>query len=107
MNNIEIKDDSLVRLRDSLEFVDDSRISILTQGVGDNTNATICIEECSELIKEITKKLRDPFRGTEPMIEEIADVIISIKILMNVYHLSKEELLEMYERKMDRNLKRK
>lgn len=91
----------------SVNFTKDERITILTNSLSDSSNATIAIEECSELIKEITKKVRNPERRNDTMVEEMADVLICLEILMYVYHISPEELDTMYETKMKRNLERK
>lgn len=70
----------------------------------------ICMEECSELIQAISKKIRDGEKIDEKhngnLCEEIADVFTSALMLVNYYGLSEEEIDKWFEFKQQRNLAR-
>lgn len=61
----------------------------------------MAIEEMSELTKEICKDFRGKL-DREHLIEELADVTITIDQLMLMYKISGNELQQMCERKMER-----
>ena len=63
------------------------------------------MEECSELIKEVSKSVRDVDNKKE-LTEEMVDVIISIQMLMRMCGVSQDELDREYNKKMKRNLLR-
>ena len=69
-------------------------------------NCIMAIEEMAELTKEVTKLARGYARKREWLIEEIADVEISLAILMDEFDVSRGEVDEEVGRKMNRNLKR-
>lgn len=68
-------------------------------------NKVICIEELSELQKEITKDLRGKLRR-EHLIEELADCHIVLQMVKELYNIKDNELFEMYDKKMERNISR-
>lgn len=68
-------------------------------------------EECSELIKAVTKLIRNPKGSTKPLrfdylksnlTEEIADVIICIEQMKAAYGISNSDIQEWVERKEER-----
>ena len=54
---------------------------------GMEQESIVCIEECSELQKEITKQLRGQGNRTA-MVLEMADVLVSIELLKKMYGIS-------------------
>ena len=78
---------------------------------GRNTELIICMEECSELIKEISKCIRsssgDIYAGCRKanvshLLEEMADVTICIQILQTAFDISDEDLKNIAQTKEDR-----
>jgi NTP pyrophosphatase (non-canonical NTP hydrolase) len=71
---------------------------------GEEETTTICMEECSELIKAISKCKRygcnDKYRDS--LVEEIADVLIIIGELKELYNLSEDEIEKVIESKIAR-----
>ena len=71
---------------------------------GIEQETTIAMEECSELIKAISKCKRygcvDKYRNN--LIEEIADVLIIINELQLIYDISDNDIENIKKYKMDR-----
>lgn len=71
---------------------------------GIEQETTIAMEECSELIKAISKCKRygcaDKYRDN--LIEEIADVLFIIDELKLIYNISDEAISEIKQYKIDR-----
>lgn len=61
----------------------------------------MAIEEMSELTKEICKDFRGKL-DREHLIEEMADVTITIDQLIMMYEISEEEIISMCIKKMER-----
>lgn len=84
---------------------------LLHANTAENNNA-ICMEECAELIQAISKMQRyglDSDEGVKAMmnlIEEMADVIICIDLLKEMYYIGDTTLDAMIDAKMARNLRR-
>ena len=76
--------------------------NIQYHGIEQETN--IAMEECSELIKAISKCKRygcvDKYRDN--LIEEIADVLIIINELQLIYDISNDDIENIKNTKMDR-----
>lgn len=81
------------------EVTDTYKQAIETYGV--RAQKLMAIEEMSELTKEICKDFRGKL-DREHLIEELADVTITIDQLMLMYKISGNELQQMCERKMER-----
>lgn len=81
------------------EVTDTYKQAIETYGV--RTQKLMAIEEMSELTKEICKDFRGQL-NREHLIEEMADVTITIDQLMIMYKISGDEIQQMRERKMER-----
>lgn len=58
---------------------------------GANIQATICMEECAELIQCISKEIRGK-SNIDHLTEEMADVCICIEALKQIYGISDEQL---------------
>lgn len=80
-------------------------IDTLLKAKSDTVSKVIVMEECSELIKEVSKSVRNVDNKKE-LTEEMVDVIISIQMLMRMCGISQDELDREYNRKMKRNLLR-
>lgn len=81
------------------EIIDTYKQAIETYG--ERAQKLMAIEEMSELTKEICKDFRGKL-DREHLIEELADVTITIDQLMLMYKISGNELQQMCERKMER-----
>lgn len=68
---------------------------------GEKAQKLMAIEEMSELTKEICKDFRGKV-DREHLIEEMADVTITIDQLMIMYEISGDEIQQMRERKINR-----
>ena len=71
---------------------------------GIEQETTIAMEECSELIKAISKCKRYGFvdKHRDNLIEEIADVLIVINELQLIYDISNNDIENIKKYKMDR-----
>ena len=71
---------------------------------GIEQETTIAMEECSELIKAISKCKRYGFvdKHRDNLIEEIADVLIVINELQLIYDISNDDIENIKKYKIDR-----
>jgi NTP pyrophosphatase (non-canonical NTP hydrolase) len=69
---------------------------------------TVCMEECAELIQAISKTKREPDNPIwrDGVTEEIADVMICIEYLMQLYSVPEKEIQDKIDFKQDRTVKR-
>ena len=81
------------------ETIDTYKKAIKTYG--EKAQKLMAIEEMSELTKEICKDFRGKL-DREHLIEEIADVTITIYQLLMMYEIGDDEIQQMCERKMER-----
>lgn len=72
---------------------------------GKEIQSTVCMEECAELIQAISKAKRGKL-DVDNMIEEIADVLICIEILKQIYNIPDCSIENWIERKQERMLRR-
>nr|DAR81385.1 MAG TPA: nucleoside triphosphate pyrophosphohydrolase [Caudoviricetes sp.] len=68
---------------------------------GEKAQKLMAIEEMSELTKEICKDFRGKL-DREHLVEEMADVMITLDQLMIMYEVSTYEIWQICERKMER-----
>ena len=80
-------------------------IETLIKSKSDYINNTIVMEELSELIKEVSKSVRE-IKNKKELTEEMVDVIISLQMLMRMEHITQDDLDREYNKKMKRNLLR-
>lgn len=78
---------------------------------GTDETLTICMEECAELIKEISKYKRATSHGEQieyrgGLVEEMADVLICLDMLMLIFDITPDEVDRDVRVKMRRNLER-
>lgn len=85
--------------------IDRNIISNSIQHYGRNNQSTVCMEECAELIQAISKAKRGKI-DRDNMIEEIADVLICIEMLKQMYMISDEKINKWIEKKQARELER-
>lgn len=72
---------------------------------GKDIQSIVCMEECSELIQCISKELRGK-SDIAHLAEEMADVLICVDILKQIYNISDEELNNWIKYKQKRILNR-
>ena len=75
------------------------------QHYGKNNQSTVCMEECAELIQAISKAKRGKI-DRDNMVEEIADVLICIEMLKQMYMISDEKINKWIEMKQAREAER-
>lgn len=82
--------------------------SIITKSInyyGEEIQSTVCMEECAELIQAISKAKRGKINQNN-MIEEIADVLICIETLKQIYNITDPQIEDWTEWKQKRILNR-
>ena len=72
---------------------------------GRNNQSTVCMEECAELIQAISKAKHGKI-NRDNLTEEIADVLISIEMLKQMYMISDEKINKWIEKKQAREAER-
>lgn len=68
---------------------------------GKDVQSTVCMEECAELIQAISKEKRGK-SDKNNLAEEMADVLISIELLKEIYDVSNEQINEWVDKKQKR-----
>lgn len=66
--------------------IDQSIISKSIEYYGEKIQSTVCMEECAELIQAISKMKRG-IDAKDNLVEEIADVLICIEMLKQLYNV--------------------
>ena len=95
-----------------IQPIEPEDIKRLIEAHGKRETITICMEEAAEYIQALSKMLRITDWETEyqqrrtALIEETADVLISVLMSAVVYNISGEEIAEAEKQKMIRNLER-
>ena len=72
---------------------------------GKNNQSTVCMEECAELIQAISKAKRGKI-NRDNLTEEIADVLICIEMLKQMYSISDSEIDVWIKKKQKRKVKK-
>ena len=72
---------------------------------GKDVQSTVCMEECAELIQAISKEKRGK-SDKDHLAEEIADVIICIEMLKQIYNITDDEIYSWVITKQERTIKR-
>lgn len=75
------------------------------QYYGKNNQSTDCMEECAELIQAISKAKRGKI-DRDNIIEEIADVLICIEMLKQMYMISDDKINKWIAKKQAREAER-
>ena len=81
--------------------IDKNFISNSIQYYGIENQSTVCMEECAELIQAISKAKRGKI-DRDNMAEEIADVLICIEMLKQMYSISDSEIDTWIKKKQKR-----
>ena len=68
---------------------------------GKDAQSTVCMEECAELIQAISKEKRGE-SDKDHLAEEMADVLISISLLREIYDVSIEQINNWIDKKQKR-----
>ena len=82
-------------------IIDSNVVTKSVENYGADLQTTVCMEECSELIQAISKKKRGK-DNRDNLIEEMADVMIRMDILKQVYGVSDSEIQNYVCKKQDR-----
>ena len=72
---------------------------------GKDVQSTVCMEECAELIQAISKEKRGK-SDKDHLAEEIADVIICIEMLKQIYNINEDEIYSWVINKQERIIER-
>ena len=72
-------------------IIDSNVVKKSIEHYGDDLQTTVCMDECSELIQAISKMKRGK-DNRDNLIEEMADVMICMDILKQVYGISDREI---------------
>ena len=72
---------------------------------GKDVQSTVCMEECSELIQAISKEKRGK-SDKDHLAEEMADVIICIEMLKQIYNITEDEIYSWVINKQERTIER-
>ena len=82
-------------------IIDEGIITKSIETYGKEKQSVVCMEECAELIQCISKELRgksDPYH----LAEEMADVLICVEMLKQMYHIDLSEIQTWIDKKQDR-----
>ena len=72
---------------------------------GKDVQSTVCMEECAELIQAISKEKRGK-SDKDHLAEEMADVIICIEMLKQIYNITEDEIYSWVINKQERIIRR-
>lgn len=72
---------------------------------GKDVQSTVCMEECAELIQAISKEKRGN-SDKDHLAEEMADVIICIEMLKQIYNITEDEIYSWVITKQERTIER-
>lgn len=77
---------------------------------GEEIQSTVCMEECAELIQAVSKMIRESDKLSDDdydhLAEEIADVLICVEMLKQIYDIENLHVKHWIERKQKRILNR-
>ena len=83
--------------------VDKSIVSKSIKHYGNGIQLVVCMEELSELTQAISKEIRGKDDRSN-LVEEMADVLICIEILKQVFEITDEDIDSWIKYKQERNL---
>ena len=86
-------------------IIDSNIVQNSIKHYGSDLQTTVCMEECAELIQAISKMKRGKDNRNN-LIEEMADVMICIEILKQVYGISDNEIQNYVRQKQNRSIER-
>ena len=83
--------------------VDKSIVSKSIKHYGEGMQSVVCMAELSELSQAISKEIRGKDNRNN-LVEEMADVLICIEILKQVFEITDEDIDSWIKYKQERNL---
>lgn len=86
-------------------IIDSNVVKKSIEHYGADLQTVVCMEECAELIQAISKMKRGKDNRNN-LIEEIADVMICMEILKQVYGISDNEIQNYVCQKQNRSIER-
>ena len=86
-------------------IIDSNVVKKSIEHYGTDLQTTVCMEECAELIQAISKMKRGK-DNRDNLIEEMADVMICMEILKQVYGISDNEIQNYVCQKQNRSIER-
>lgn len=85
--------------------IDEEIIAKSIEHYGEEKQSIVCMEECAELIQAISKELRGK-SDRNHLAEEMADVIICIEMLKQIYNITEDEIYSWVINKQERTIER-
>lgn len=73
---------------------------------GTRLQSVVCMKECAELIQAVSKRLRGKSDPDDNLAEEMADVVICLHLLQDMYDVTDERLESWIDRKTERQAER-
>ena len=86
-------------------IIDSDIIKRSIEQYGKDVQSTVCMEECAELIQAISKEKRGK-SDKDHLAEEMADVIICIEMLKQIYNITEDEIYSWVITKQERIIRR-
>ena len=86
-------------------IIDSNVVKKSIEHYGADLQTVVCMEECAELIQAISKMKRGKDNRNN-LIEEVADVMICMEILKQVYGISDNEIQNYVCQKQNRSIER-
>ena len=86
-------------------IIDSNVVKKSIEHYGADLQTVVCMEECAELIQAVSKMKRGKDNRNN-LIEEVADVMICIEILKQVYGISDNEIQNYVCQKQNRSIER-
>ena len=86
-------------------IIDSNVVKKSIEHYGADLQTVVCMEECAELIQAISKMKRGK-DNRDNLIDEVADVMICIEILKQVYGISDNEIQNYVCQKQNRSIER-
>lgn len=86
-------------------IIDSNVVKKSIEHYGADLQTVVCMEECAKLIQAISKKKRGN-GSRDNIIEEMADVMICMEILKQVYGISDNEIQNYVCQKQNRCIER-
>ena len=86
-------------------IIDSDIIKRSIEHYGKDVQSTVCMEECAELIQAISKEKRGK-SDKDHLSEEMADVIICIEMLKQIYNITEDEIYSWVITKQERIIRR-
>lgn len=86
-------------------MIDKQIIADSIEHYGKEAQSTVCMEECAELIQAISKEKRGKSDRMH-LAEEMADVLICIELLKQIYGITDELILDWIKAKQTRIIER-